>query len=98
MATSRGTIEEGYVSFTGQTTQTVTLTQATYGRGKVQATIVELPQSFATGSSSPANNVSDIPNNYYGTIQVSAQFINNSQFRINTTASFYGSIYWVVSS
>ena len=98
MARSRGTLEEGYVSFTGETSQIVTLTHWTYGRGKVQATITELPATYATGSASPSNNISDIPNNYYGTIQVSAQFINDNQFRINTSASFYGSIYWVVSS
>jgi len=98
MARSRGTFEEGYVSFTGQTAQTVTLTHFTYGRGRVQTTITELPGSFATGSASPSNNISDIPNNYYGTIQVSAQFISDSQIRINTSAPFYGSIYWVVTS
>jgi len=92
------TLEEGYVDFTGQTSKNITLTIVTYGRGELATSIVELPGTYNSGSSSPSNNVNDIPNNYYGTVQISGQFTSNSSIVIYTTSPFYGRVHWVVSS
>ena len=98
MSKSRTTLEEGYVDFAGQTTRNVTLTQPTFGRGQLQVAIVELPATYPTGSSSPSPNVNDIPNNYYGTVQISGQFTSDMNIVIYTTSPFYGRVHWVVSS
>ena len=98
MPGSRNTLEEGYVDFTGQTSKNLSLTKSTFGRGELQTVIVEIPGTYATGSSAPANNVNDTPNNYYGTVQVSGQFTSDTTIVISTTAPFYGRVHWVVSS
>ena len=98
MPGSRSTIEYGYVDFTGQTSKSVTLTQFTYGRGELLTTIVELPNTYNSGSASPNNNVNDVPANYFGTVQVSGQFVSDQTFVIYTTAPFYGRVKWTVTS
>ena len=98
MPGSRSTVEYGYVDFTGQTAKNVELSQPTFGRPELQTIITEIPATYNTGSSSPANNVNDIPNNYYGTIQVSGTFTSDSTFVLHTTAPFYGRVKWTVTS
>lgn len=98
MSGTRTTVEEGYVDFTGQTSKNITLTKGTFRRGEIQTMVVELPGTYSTGSASPSNNVNDIPVNYYGTVQVSAQFTTDTTIVISTTSPFYGRVHWSISS
>jgi hypothetical protein len=98
MASPSNTLEDGYVDFTGQTEKNITLTISTHGKGELMTSIVELPGTYNTGSSTPSNNINGIPGNYYGTVQISGQFTSNSSFVIYTTSPFYGRVHWVVTS
>ena len=56
----------------------------------------ELPDTYNTGSS--AQVPADIRSRYYGTIQVAAYWLSANQFRITTSAPFYGDVRWIVTS
>jgi len=97
---STGTIEEGFAHFNaGQSFQDVIL-QVTNRPAFINTTIVELPDTYSTGSNynSPGNRNLDIPSRGYGTIQVAAYWLTDTTFRITTSAPFYGHIRWLVTS
>ena len=92
---SSGVLEEGFAAFTGESFKDVIL-QLVKQPAYIQTTVIELPGTYSTGSS--PNTEKDIPSRYYGTIQVSAHWTTDNQFRISTSAPFYGRVRWVVSS
>ena len=62
-------VEEGFALFQGESLKAVDLVLASQP-GQISTTIVELPNTYNTGSS--ANSEKDIPSRYYGTVQVAA--------------------------
>jgi|TARA_R110001599_G_scaffold266028_1_gene466711 hypothetical protein len=99
-AASTGQLEEGFANFdAGQSFQDVIL-QLVRRPANINATIVELPDTYNTGSdyNSPANRNIDIPSRAHGTIQVAAYWLSDTKFRITTSAPFYGHVRWLVTS
>ena len=96
---SSGVIEEGVAVFSGQSSKDVIL-QLAESPAVITATVVELPDTYNTGSSYnlAANKEADIPSRYYGTVQVAAYWLEAKKFRITLSAPFYGNIRWIVQS
>ena len=92
---SKTIIEEGVVNFVDESSKDVIL-QLARRPATIATNVVELPATFNTGSSS--NTEKDIPSRYYGTVQVAAYWLSDSQFRVTTSAPFYGAIRWIVTS
>ena len=92
---SSGKLEEGFVTFVGESSKDVML-QVSSRPSSIQAMIVELPTTYNTGSS--PNTEKDIPSRYTGNVQISAYWLSNAEFRLTTSAPFYGNVRWVVSS
>jgi hypothetical protein len=92
---SSGTIEEGIATFAAESFKDVIL-QLARKPSTINVNIVELPDTYNTGSVS--NTETDIPSRYSGTIQAAAYWISDYQFRITTSAPFYGNIRWMVLS
>jgi len=92
---SSSVIEEGVANFAGESFKDVIL-QLVKSPATITTNIVELPNTYNTGSSSVPN--SDIPSRYYGTIQVAAYWISAQSFRITTSAPFYGTVRWIAQS
>ena len=88
----QGYLETGFVDFTGETIQTVTL-QTASNAGKINIMVHE-NQNVAE---SP-NTETDIPTRNLGNIQISAHLVSNTtnQFNISTSAEFYGRVIWFV--
>ena len=96
---STNIIEEGFVTFVGVSQMDVTLQKAK-NPASIMTNIVELPDTYNTGSSytTPAAKNADTPSRYYGTIQVAAYWLSDTQFRITTSAPYYGDVRWIVTS
>tara|TARA_B100002019_G_scaffold290246_2_gene307506 strand:+ start:14531 stop:14824 length:294 start_codon:yes stop_codon:yes gene_type:complete len=88
----QGYLETGFVDFTGETIQTVTL-QTASNAGRINIMVYE---NQPLGAS--ANTETDIPTRNLGNIQISAHLVTNStnQFNISTSAEFYGRVIWFV--
>ena len=88
----QGSMETGYVDFTGETLKTVTL-QLLSNPGKINIIVSETQNT----SASP-NTETDIPSRNLGNIQVSASWVpgESQQFNISTSAEFYGRVIWSI--
>jgi len=92
---STGVLEEGFVVFAGEPYKDVIL-QLAKSPATIVTNIVELPDTYNTGSS--PDTETDVPSRYYGTIQIAAYWLSEQQFRITTSATFYGNVRWKVQS
>lgn len=93
---STGVIEEGFVLFTAADSYKDVTLQVAKNPAYIATSIVELPDTYNTGSSPDTNT--DIPSRYYGTIQIASSWVTSNQFRITTSAPFYGHVRWSVTS
>ena len=87
-----GRLESGFVDFTGQTIQTITLTTASRP-ARINLVVHENQNTSATPVSE-----TDIPSRNVGNIQVSAHWVDGEerQFYISTSAEFYGRVIWFI--
>ena len=85
-------LETGFVDFTGETIQTVTLLVAS-NAGKINVMVYENQNTSAS-----ANTETDIPGRNVGNIQISAHVVpgTTNQFNISTSAEFYGRVIWFI--
>lgn len=87
----QGYLESGFVDFTGESLQTVTL-QVAQNTGKINLMIYE------NQDTSSVNTETDLPGRNVGNIQVSSHLVANTtnQFNISTSAEFYGRVIWFI--
>ena len=87
-----GTIETGFVDFTGESIKTVNLTTAAHP-AKINLIVSETQNTSAS-----TNTETDIPSRNIGNIHVSARWVpgERQQFNISTSAEFHGRVIWSI--
>lgn len=94
LGNTHGTIETGYVDFSGEAIKTVTL-QIARAPGQINLIVNETQDTSAAD-----NTETDIPARNLGNIQVSAHWVSGEaqQFYISASAEFYGRVIWSIIS
>ena len=105
---SLGTIEEGYVLFSGQTSQTVNLETKTFAHPQVSIVGIEswdadedgdIDGSDGTFSETKSDNLTiDRPVTDIANIGMCISYNSTQQFTIHLTAPFYGRVNYLATS